>query len=382
MSTTNENTQAGSSPVVTALAGLMALAVAMGIGRFAFTPVLPMMLHDAGLSIADGGWLASANYLGYLIGALSATMIQVRAAIAIRAGLLAIAFLTLAMALHLPFAAWLILRLLAGVASAWVLISVSAWSLETLARYQRPILGSVVFAGVGSGIAIAGLLCVALGYGGAPSWLAWLLFGLLSLFATAFVWRRIAPAAPIASAVPQKPARYQWNAQAWRLIACYGAYGFGYIIPATFLPVMAKHALPGSEIFSWSWPVFGLAAALSTLVAASLNRHVGHRRLWMASHFVMAIGVALPVLWSNLAAILGAALCVGGTFVVVTLVAVQEARRVAPANAAMLIGAMTSAFALGQILGPLSVTLAVGGGFSGALLFAAAMLAGSALLLL
>ncbi len=383
MPTTTENQQQGnSSPIAIALAGLMALAVAMGIGRFAFTPVLPMMLHDAGLSIADGGWLASANYLGYLIGALSATMVPVRAAIAIRTGLLAIAVLTLAMALHLPFAAWLLLRLLAGVASAWVLISVSAWSLEVLARYQRPLLGSLVFAGVGTGIAIAGLLCVALGYGDAPSWLAWLMFGVLSLIATAFVWRRIAPAAQTVSAVPQKPARFRWDAQAWRLVACYGAYGFGYIIPATFLPVMAKHALPGSALFSWSWPVFGLAAALSTLAAASLNRHVGHRRLWMACHFVMAIGVALPVLWSNLATILGAALCVGGTFVVITLVAMQEARRVAPGNATMLIGAMTSAFALGQILGPLSVTLAVGGGFSGALLFAAAMLAGSALLLL
>jgi predicted MFS family arabinose efflux permease len=166
-----------------------------------------------------------------------------------------------------------------------------------------------------------------------------------------------------------------------RLVVCYGVFGFGYIIPASFLPVMAKNALPGSALFGWSWPIFGLAAAVSTLAVAWLGRHAGYRRLWMASHLVMAIGVALPVLQSNLATILAAALCVGGTFMLITLAAMQEARRVAGSHAAVLIGAMTSAFALGQILGPLSVTLAVGGSFSGALLFAAAMLAASALLL-
>ena len=61
-----------SSPVMIALAGLTALGVAMGIGRFAFTPILPMMQQDFAMSLGEGGWLASANYLGYLVGALSA----------------------------------------------------------------------------------------------------------------------------------------------------------------------------------------------------------------------------------------------------------------------------------------------------------------------
>src|SRR5258706_11152675 len=69
-----------------ALAGLAALAVAMGVGRFAFTPLLPMMQQDAGLSVAGGGWLASANYLGYLVGALLGGATRIRTASAIRAG--------------------------------------------------------------------------------------------------------------------------------------------------------------------------------------------------------------------------------------------------------------------------------------------------------
>ena len=67
------------SAAAVALAGLVALAVAMGIGRFAFTPILPMMQEDAGVSIAMGGWLASLNYLGYLLGALSVIWRRLRA---------------------------------------------------------------------------------------------------------------------------------------------------------------------------------------------------------------------------------------------------------------------------------------------------------------
>ena len=116
----------------------MALAVAMGIGRFAFTPLLPMMREDAGVSVAAGGWLASANYLGYLAGALSATRTRLSAPAAIRAGLVTIGGATLAMGLTDAFSLWLLLRAVAGVASAWVLIHVSAWCLERLAPLSRP----------------------------------------------------------------------------------------------------------------------------------------------------------------------------------------------------------------------------------------------------
>src|SRR4029077_18689327 len=82
------------SAVGVAVAGLIALAMAMGIGRFAFTPVLPMMQADGVLTIAAGGWLAAANYLGYLVGALSAVAFRIRPAATIRAGLIVIVLTT------------------------------------------------------------------------------------------------------------------------------------------------------------------------------------------------------------------------------------------------------------------------------------------------
>jgi predicted MFS family arabinose efflux permease len=94
----------------------------------------------------------------------------------------------------------------------------------------------------------------------------------------------------------------------------------------------------------------------------------------------MAAGVVFPLVLPGLAGIIVAALCVGGTFVVITQVGLQEARAVAGERARALIAAMTSAFALGQILGPLAVATLVraSGGFSAALISAAALLAISA----
>jgi MFS family permease len=342
-----------------ALAGLAALAVAMGIGRFAFTPLLPMMQADAGLTLAQGGWLASANYAGYLAGALWAAAVPVRAEQAIKAGLLLIAATTAAMGLVDGLLAWALLRAAAGVASAWVLVYVSYWSLEKLIPLGRPSLNGVVYAGVGAGVAVAGLCCLALMRAGSGSPAAWIALGTLSfavLLALLPVFDGSSPVARLAQG------KAFWDRRAMRLVACYGAYGFGYIIPATYLPAMARDSLRDPLLFGWAWPIFGAAAAASTLAVASFAGRADNRKVWSACHFVMAVGVAAPLLLPGLAGILTAAFCVGGTFVVITMVGVQEARRVAGERAGRLIAALTAAFAAGQIVGPALVTAIVTAG--------------------
>ena len=360
-----------------ALAGLASLAVAMGIGRFAFTPLLPMMQADSGLSLAAGGWLASANYFGYLLGALSAGFF-VRSPLLIRAGLLAIAAATLAMGFTHQLAVWAALRLAAGTASAWVLVHVSAWCLPRLTA--RRTLAGAVYAGVGVGIVVAGALCVALMAWRAASSEAWIVLGAVSLLATLLIWNVFSPSG---SAGRGRETR-EWSAQWWPLVLCYGAFGFGYIIPATFLPAMARGEVADPALFGWAWPAFGAAAAASTLAVAVLSRHFTDRRLWAMSQLVMALGVGAPLVVHGLAGILIAALCVGGSFMVVTMTGMREALQVAGAQAARLMAAMTAAFATGQILGPVFASLLIEarGGLSGALLTGCLLLATSAFALL
>jgi MFS family permease len=364
------------SPVLISLSGLAALAVAMGIGRFAFTPLLPMMQADAGLTLEQGGWLASANYAGYLAGALWAAAQPVRADLAIRAGLLAIAVLTAAMGLTNGFALWLGLRFVAGVASAWVLIQLSSWALEKLAPMRRPLLNSAVYAGVGVGVMLAGLLCLVLMRLQVGSATAWMVLGAVALGLSVVVW----PVFRSGIHTPARKSTYTWDAVSVRLVLCYGAYGFGYIIPATFLPVMARAIVQDPAVFGWAWPLFGAAGALSTLGAGVLLRRLSNRGVWIASHLVMALGVAAPLLLPGMGGILLSSLCVGGTFVVVTLVGMQEARVVAGEHAPWLMAAMTAAFAAGQIAGPAlaSLWISAGGRMSDVLWAAVLLLVASA----
>ena len=352
--------------------------LAQGIGRFAFTPILPMMQEDAGVSLAQGGWLAAANYLGYLIGSLWAMVQRARADHAIRAALAATSVATLAMAFADGLVAWLAWRALAGIASAWVLIHVGSWCAQRLAHLGRPALTSVVFAGVGAGVMLAGALCLALMTAGAGSRTAWLWLGAIGVVISIVVWPVVGDAGDAAAG--SAFADYRWTPDTVRLVACYGAFGIGYIIPATFVPVMAKQVIDDPAVFGWAWPVFGAAAVVSTLAAGALERVLSGRRLWMASACVMALGVASPLVVGGLAGILVCALLVGGTFVVATLAGVQVAREVAGAAAHVLLAAMTAAFAATQVAGPLLVSFLAqqSGGINAALLLACAVLAASA----
>jgi len=363
-----------------ALAGLAALAVAMGVGRFAFTPILPMMQADAGLSVAAGGWLASANYLGYLAGSVAAIRMRLAPETAIRSGLLGIGIATLGMGFASGIALWIALRALAGIASAWVLIFVSAWCLERLAAARRPVLASTVFAGVGAGIAAAGVVCLVLMQRQLASADAWIVLGTLSLLVTGVIWPVFGSREAGRGAARERGERRRWDGDAVRLILCYGAWGFGYIIPATFLPMLAREVVQDPAVFGWAWPIFGTASVAATFAAAGCSRFVGNRRLWALSHVTMAAGVILPVIWPGILAVMCAAFLVGSTFMVATMTGMQEARNVHGAGAKALMAAMTSAFALGQILGPVLVSSLASrsGGFRSGLVAACALLLMSA----
>jgi MFS family permease len=346
------------SPVAACLAGALSLAVAMGIGRFAFTPMLPLMIQGRQLDVAAGGWLAAANYAGYLVGALTASRLNwgpVRLSVI---ALLLTVVLTAAMALPLPAWAWAAMRFAAGVASAWAFVGVAIWALGTLAALNRPTWAVAVYAGVGAGIALAGLYCLAASAMGASAGSLWLqlavLAALLLLPVVVVLLRLGGTTAP----PPVKSERHAAPpAGTTGLVICYGLLGFGYILPATFLPVLARSVVSDPRLFGLAWPVFGLTAAASTFVAGWAMQRAPRLQVWAVSHLVMGIGVLLPSLWLSGISIGLSALMVGGTFMIVTMAGVQEMRARAVGDATVLVGRMTSAFALGQIAGPVASSL-------------------------
>ena len=347
-------------PVAIALAGLLALAVAMGIGRFAFTPLLPMMLHDGLVDLAGASWLATANYLGYWLGAMACALQPalwrqrgwppLAHTTAIKAGLVLTVLLTAGMALPLP-ALWPLWRFLAGVASALVFVYVAGWVLARLALAGAPKLAGLIFVGPGLGITVSGLAASAMVAVDVHAVAGWAVFAALAAALSAIAWPQLH------GAVAPPPAAASSHAGGDRLglalfTLAYGLAGFGYIITATFLPVIARQALPGSVWLDLFWPLFGCGVALGSLLTLRLPVHWDRRHLLMACYAMQAAGVLLSVWLPSLAGFALGSLLLGLPFTAITLFAMQEARRLRPHDASAFIGGLTDAYGLGQIAGP------------------------------
>ena len=350
--------QSEPSAAVAATIGLLALASAMGIGRFSLTPIMPLMQRDLGLTLAQGGWLATANYLGYLAGALICMAKVIRPAAAIRFGLVCVASFTMAMAASDWLPLWVTFRFLAGVASAFVLVGVSAWALPILAAQDKAQWSGRVFAGVGVGVAFAGLLGLVASIDGWSSRASWVGLGGVAAVLAALLWKPLA--IDSARPVSGSQARARLPYRVFVVAACYGVFGYGYIIPATFLPAQARGYIDDPVVIGWIWPVFGTAAAISTLAATRWSQRLSPRQLWILAQWGLAAGVLAPVLAINMTTLLIAALCVGGTFMVITMAGIKELLRIDAPQAARGVGMMTAAFAIGQIAGPLTVSLFAG----------------------
>lgn len=394
---------------------MVALAVALGVGRFAFTPLLPLMLQNGSIDIRHGGWLASFNYAGYFIGAITCAVLRVDHARVVRAGLAITVVLTVVMGVTDAFWVWALVRLVGGAISAWTFVFASQWGLRRLAELDAHRWSGVIYTGPGVGIVGTGLLVSAAGGLGAK--VGWIGFGLISAVLAALVWhvfeaapRRVDPPASPATGNVQgaarakagatahdqsghaqasghtapsvhscaathhaRPAPTTHRADAIWLVVLYGVPGFGYIITATFLPVIARAALPGSAWPDLFWPMFGVALMAGALLGARLPLHWDNRTLLAGAYVLQAAGIAAGIVWPTAAGFSIGSVLIGLPFTAITLFAMREARRLHGEHAAGLMGYATAAYGIGQIAGPLvaAPVAAHTGSFSPALWLAA-----------
>ncbi|MEV8470936.1 YbfB/YjiJ family MFS transporter [Ralstonia sp. UNC404CL21Col] len=362
-----------------AIAGMVALSVAMGIGRFAFTPILPMMLHDGSVTLAQGSWLAAGNYLGYFVGALACMAVRGDAARLIRTGLIATVLLTAGMGMLQGQPVWFVLRFAAGMASALVFVFTAGWCLHRLTELGHAALGGIIFCGPGLGIAIPGLAAsgmVALGWHAMSAWMA---FGVLSALLSAAVWSTIRPeahahAAPAPAASGTTPGL---DAPTSALTIAYGLAGFGYIITATFLPVIARKVLPAGSVWpDLFWPMFGAGVALGAFLSTRISLARDNRSLLASAYAMQAVAVGISIVWPTVAGLALSSTLLGLPFTAITLFAMREARRLWPHAAPRLMGLMTAAYGIGQIAGPplANRLFAATGGFNASLAVAAVSL--------
>jgi predicted MFS family arabinose efflux permease len=336
-----------------ALGGMAALASGLGVGRFVYTPILPAMAEALHLTSAQAGLIASANFLGYLAGALLAAAPMLRGSRRVYLlAALAVNALTLAgMGASTDYGVHLVLRFIGGLASAFVLVFASALVLDRLAAGGRQRLSAVHFAGVGIGISLSAVTVAALAAAGSGWQAFWFASGALGLAGLALAAGLVPEASP--QPLPRgtsKPAAACFALRA--IIAAYGLFGFGYVITATFIVAIVRAAPEIRALEPVIWVLFGLSAVPSVALWMRIAARLGPLGAFAVAALVEAAGVAASVMWVSTPGILIAVLCLGGTFMGLTALGLISARTLSAGDPRSNLALMTAAFGGGQLVGP------------------------------
>lgn len=339
-----------SAPLGAVIGGMCALILAMGIGRFGYTPILPLMQEQVGVSNMTGGMLASANYLGYFVGSIFASNITASTTkqITLQVNILLTIFSLIIFPLTNNEAIWGFLRLLSGISSGIIFVLVSSIVLQILLDNKKADWLGYFYSGVGIGIALTGVVTPGLNnYNG---WVgAWIGLGIIGIFVALPTLYFLQPINGARQSHEEKIVRD--NRWLWLLLA-YTCEGFGYIITGTFLVSIIESIPSIKNLAMFSWIIVGLAAAPSTFLWAYLANRLGNMSALIIAFLLQIISIILPVVAANsFGALLGSVLF-GGTFMGITMLSVAIAGQVAPYSKTKAIGYLTTVYALGQMFGP------------------------------
>lgn len=326
----------------------------MGIGRFVYTPILPSMMSELGLTVGQAGLIASANFLGYLVGAVAAAGAWAtgRERVVMIAALAASAALTAVMALGGSVAFFAVVRFLAGFASAFAMIFTTAIVFGYLAVSRREDLQALQFAGVGVGIAVSAVMTALLHAAGQPWTAPWLWSGALSvaaLGAVVVLVDRGPPGIGRASIEPPLPKSPQLNA----IVLAYGLFGFGYIVTATFLVAIVRQNGDGPLLESIVWLITGIAVIPSVYLWWRVGKRYGLPMAFALGCLVEAVGVVVSVTLGGTYGPAIGGLLLGATFIAVTAIGLQIGRLAVPQSPRRILSFMTAVFGVGQIAGPI-----------------------------
>jgi len=332
-------------PVGTIAGAVVALAAAMGLGRFAYTQLLPPMVAQLRLSALAAAWIAAANYVGYLVGALVASWLAARFnERRVALGALTALAATLAATALSGNVAWLTaMRFATGIESAVIFVAVGILLFETVERS----IAMIAFGGIGVGIFCgAGFLAPLVAHG--PWQRGWYAIALATVAATIVVWRLIPPiASRVASGIVIT------GGAPMRLVdASYFMQGIGYIVFATFAVLYLVERGESHLAASGAWLAVGIGAAigpwLSGVFAARFSPRIGlmfFQFLEAAATLVFAVA---PYPWP-----LPAALVFGMCFPTSAPLSALMYIDLDPRDGARGFGWLTFVFSIGQIVGPL-----------------------------
>ena len=358
------------SSSLTPVRGGLGLSVAMGMGRFFYTPALPLMVAALHWGAGPGSWIATLNYVGYFIGSLVVARGWIEPNRAVYRLSLLVSTLGLAAVALTPNLVWQgSIRTLAGIASGLIFVCVTQ-RIPANARGRHD--GGIVFGGVGFGILVSGAIVLAAG--SFADWRQlWLICAAVSAVFTVIAWTWPIPSriptektqADTATArteaasgpVTEADTAFDANRRRSMLVISAGYFfqGGGYIIIGTYLVVLAGPVF-GDTAAASTWLVAGLATAPSPLLWSFVAGRIGTVRTLTVCYSLQVFGALLAVFGSTPIVLFIAAALFGATFIGVTMMTIGIGTQMGVPNAS---ARLTTWYSIGQIAGPALVAAAL-----------------------
>ena len=337
------------------LAGILALIVGVGVARFVFTSLLPFMLEDY-LSVTFAGVLASINYAGYLGGSIFAVFIKdINAKVKyFRFGMFLCIATTLVLGITQNDTIWAISRIIAGFGAAMALVVGSAIVMTKLKMDNKTKAMGIHFSGIGFSVLVTDLIVRAV-FIYEENWrTAWIVLTIFGIFAAIYSIYILS----FDKQVNQNATIHKFDKSLFSpfviiLIIAYFTEGVGMVVQGTFLPdiINSLHGLEGYGNFTWT--LVGLAGIPSCIIWMTLAHRYGSVNIIIIAMILQIIGILIPALSTNIYANLFSGVLFGGTFVGLVALFMNLGGKIAKSNPVILMGALTTAYGIGQVGAPL-----------------------------
>jgi predicted MFS family arabinose efflux permease len=324
--------------------------VALGFSRFAYALLLPPMRESLHWSYAQAGGINTANAIGYIVGAATAALAAKRLGDrrVFLATLAASAVILLLSAGVANYGELFVLRVAGGLTTAMTFVIGSS-----LAARIRASLLPVYFAGVGLGIILSGAFVpAALSL---SDWrLGWLVLGAIALVTVLPAWAA-ARGVPDGHATPSSAlSRHEFRVLAWAFVS-YILFGAGYVSYMTFSVALLHHEGMSTTVTTSFFIILGVASIVSTLLWGPALHRLSHGKGPATVAAVVLAGTLPLLLVEGAAAALVSAVIFGSAFMAGPTAYTVISRRVLhPSGWTAGIAALTTAFALGQSVGPIA----------------------------
>lgn len=343
------------SNIAIILAGIISIIIGVGVARFSFTSLLPLMLENS-INIKFAGFLASLNYIGYLIGALFAIFIKdIQSKIKFfRVGLFISILSTLVLGLTSNEIVWILSRFLAGFGTAMILVVCSSIVMSKLNLEDKTKTMGIYFSGVGFSIVITDLIIKTININQnlwQSSWLILAIFGLICSIYPIYILnidKKIDT-----QIVKHKIEKSMFSTFILILTFAYFCEGIGFVVQATFLPDIINR-IEGLEGYgSLTWLFVGLAGIPSSIIWMKLAHKYGSVNMIILALFIQIVGILIPTFSNSLVLNLLSRVLYGITFIGLVALFMNLGGKLSAKNPVVLMGLITSAYSLGMVIAPL-----------------------------